>query len=74
MNRFKMKNIKKIKYAPQKCLKHHNKNCKISKHKCDICGNNNANLVIDPYDYEINKIIEERYLCDSCYQNRFDDI
>lgn len=41
---------------------------------CDICGESNASYTIDPFDEDLNGVINMRWLCTDCYQNLMADI
>ena len=73
------KDIKAIRFLPPKCLKHGNRNCiicnqKQSKNKCERCGKQGGFSCLDPYDIEVNEVVEKYFLCEECYQERVDAI
>ena len=41
---------------------------------CSYCGLHKAELIANPYDYEINGVINMEYICEDCYQDICGDI
>jgi hypothetical protein len=44
--------------------------------KCDHCGKekDDVEYCVDPYEFEINEELVERYLCEDCYDSLTEDI
>ena len=41
---------------------------------CEMCGSEDAELLVDPFEEDMNGIIVMRWLCSSCYNSIAGDI